>query len=189
MWGLKSRAKAVDLLKLNRAIYTYPGNAALTNPGQVTYGYSHGGYYDPYCDCTVYLGSSWISLLAMQKLAECDYTYNNMTGVSLTWLFEKSVQQGCTVHWTERTNTISMRMGKGELNCYVLPLGQMFKVRKCYNCYNINKVRMHCTLSRCYKHEKLVKKNEKNAKEGKITYFFCLIPGQMFKMRGNLKFC
>lgn len=80
-------------------------------------------------------------------------------------------------------------MGKGELNCYVLPLGQMFKVRKCYNCYNINKVRMHCTLSRCYKHEKLMKKNEKNAKEGKITYIFCLIPGQMFKMRGNLKFC
>ena len=95
VWGLKSRAKAVDLLKLNRAIIiwipTYPGNAALTNPGQVTYGYSHGGYYYPYCDCTVYLGSSWISLLAMQKLVECDYTYNNMTGVSLTWLFGKSV--------------------------------------------------------------------------------------------------
>ena len=138
VWGLKSRAKAVDLLKLNRAIIiwipTYPGNATLTNPGQVTYGYSHGGYYYPYCDCTVYLGSSWISLLAMQKLAECDYTYNNMTGVSLTWLFGKSVtintaRMHCTLNWTNQYN--KHENGKGELNCYVLPLGQLFKVRKC----------------------------------------------------------
>ena len=55
----------------------------------------------------------------MQKLAECDYTYNNMTGVSYVAVWEIcTARMHCTLNWMNQYNKHENGKGGVKLLCF-----------------------------------------------------------------------